>query len=164
MNQTIVPFNGAVEMGLRCLAILNDAFPSAYSLQKLVIFDYLTVHSDDAPGGPKGLHPQTPNRGGELLVRRDGLRKGLMLYLSRGLLERRFEKNGLYFVATDQSGCFLDTLDSEYIAPLRMRAGWVVESFGELSDEDLIKFVKENIGRWGAEFEWTSVLWEEEKL
>jgi hypothetical protein len=164
MNQQlpVILFNGAVEMGLRCLAILNEAFPSAYSLQKLVVFDYLTVHSDDAPGGPTGLHPQTPNRGGEILIRRDKLREGLMLYQSRGLIEQRFEQSGLYFVATDRSGGFLDALDAEYVEFLRLRAGWVIDRFGGLSDKDLGEFVHEHIESWGAEFEWSSVLWAEE--
>lgn len=161
-EQPIIPFNGPVEMGLRCLAILNEAYPAKYSLQKLVVFDYLTVHSDDAPGGPTGLHPQTPNRSGELLVRRETLSEGLMLYQSRGLLERRFEANGVYFAATERSGAFLDSLDSEYVFALRQLAGWVVQSFGELSDEELQEFVTEHIGVWGAEFELSSVLWEEE--
>jgi hypothetical protein len=52
------PFNSAVEIGLRSLCLLTAAFPAAYSLQRLVVFDYLLVHSDDMPGGPPGLHPQ----------------------------------------------------------------------------------------------------------
>lgn len=159
----IIPFNGAVEIGLRCLTVLSEAYPSAYSLQKLVVFDYLAVHSDDAPGGPSGLHPQTPNRGGELLVRRDMLRQGLMLYQSRDLVERRFEENGLYFVATDRSGSFLDALDADYVAALRRRASWVVDSFGTLLDDDVAGFVQDHIGEWGAEFEWSSVLWAEDE-
>jgi len=160
-DQTITLFNGPIEMGLRCLAILNEAYPAKYSLQKLVVFDYLAVHSDDAPGGPIGLHPQTPNRSGELLVRRETINQGLMLYQSRELLERRFDPNGVYFVATDRSGGFLDALDSEYAYALRQRACWVVQSFGELTDEELQEFITEHIGVWGAEFEWSSVLWEE---
>ena len=161
-DKPIIPFNGPVEMGLRCLTILNEAYPAKYSLQKLVAFDYLAVHSDDAPEGPTGLHPQTPNRSGELLVRRDTLSQGLMLYQSRGLLERRFDPKGVYFVATDRSGGFLDALNSEYVLALRQRAGWVVQNFGELPDEELQEFITEHIGVWGAEFELSSVLWEEE--
>ncbi len=162
-DQNIVPFNGPVETGLRCLAILSEAFPAIYSLQKLVVFDYLTVHSDDAPGGPKGLHPQTPYRSGELLVRRNRLREGLMLYQSRGLVEQRFEPLGLYFAATDRSGSFLDALDAEYVHMLRDRADWVVTRFGGLEDDELHQFVNEHIGVWGAEFEQSSVLWAEEE-
>lgn len=162
-EQSAMPFNGPVETGLRCLAILNEAFPAIYSLQKLIVFDYLSVHSDDAPGGPEGLHPQTPNRSGELLVRRDALREGLMLYQSRGLVERRFEPGGVYYTATERSGGFLDALDAAYVRVLRSRADWVVERFGAFDDHALLQFVNEHIGTWGAEFERASVLWAEEE-
>ena len=59
----LAPFNGPVEIGLRALALLNEAFPACYSMQRLVVFDYLVVHSDDMPGGPTGLHPKTPYAG-----------------------------------------------------------------------------------------------------
>lgn len=41
----LAPFNGAVEIGLRALTVLNEAFPGDYSLQRLVVFDYLVVRS-----------------------------------------------------------------------------------------------------------------------
>ena len=51
------PFNGPIEIGLRALVVLTEAFPAAYSLQRLVISDYLVVHSDDADG-PQGCTPK----------------------------------------------------------------------------------------------------------
>lgn len=161
-RQFIAPFNGPVEIGLRALAVLNDAHPEAYSLQRLVVFDYLIVHSDDIPGGPSGLHPQTPHRGGELLVRREALQKGLLLYQSRGLVERSYEKSGIFFAATERSASFLDALSTEYLLELRKRAAWLVRSFGEIPDSDLEKMIKEYVGEWGAEFSMESVLWSEE--
>jgi hypothetical protein len=158
----IAPFNGPVEIGLRALAVLNDAYPGAYSLERLVLFDYLIVHSDDIPGGPPGLHPQTPYRGGELLVRRGVLQEGLLLYQSRGLVERRYEESGVSFAATDRSAAFLDVLRTEYVVSLRERAVWLVENFGQTPDSDLEKMVREHIGKWGAEFAMESVLWSEE--
>jgi hypothetical protein len=158
----IAPFNGPVEIGLRALAVLNDAFPDAYSLQRLVIFDYLVVHSDDVPGGPAGLHPKTPHRGAELLVRRQALQEGLLLYQSRGLVERRYEEAGVFFSATERSAGFLDVLRTEYVIALRQRAAWLVASFGLLPDADLENLVRENLGTWGAEFAMESVLWAEE--
>jgi len=158
----IAPFNGPVEIGLRALAVLNEAYPDAYSLQRLVIFDYLIVHSDDIPGGPSGLHPKTPHRGGELLVRRGVLQEGLLLYQSRGLVERRYENSGVLFVATDRSASFLDALSADYVAGLRERAAWLVSNFGMLPDVDLEQIVRNHVGEWGAEFEMESVLWAEE--
>lgn len=155
------PFNGPVEIGLRALAILTRAFPMAYSLQRLVILDYVVVHSDDAPGGPPGLHPKTPRRSGELLVRRGAVQKGLMLYQSRGLVEQKFAPGGLFFAATERSALFVDVLKTGYVTELRQRADWVVDKFGKISDSDLENFARDHLGDWGAEFVLESVLWEE---
>ena len=163
-KQLVSPFNGPVEIGLRALCVLTTAFPTTYSLQRLVVFDYFLVHSDDIEGGPDGLHPQTPHRGGEILVRRCVLQEGLTLYESRGLIERIYRDGGISFAATDKSADFLDTLSTDYLKALRQRADWVVDSFGLLDDVGLDLMVRERIGMWGAEFAMESVLWTEESL
>jgi hypothetical protein len=156
------PFNGPVEIGLRALCVLTTAFPVAYALQRLVVLDYFLVHSDDIEGGPLGLHPRTPHRGGEILVRRGVIQDGLTLYESRGLIERVYKDGGIFFAATEKSADFLDTLSTEYFSALRARADWVVDSFGALHDTELDSIVRERIGTWGAEFSMESVLWTEE--
>ncbi|KAB2969761.1 MAG: threonine transporter [Thermoanaerobaculia bacterium] len=160
--QFVSPFNGPVEIGLRALCVLTTAFPTAYALQRLVVFDYFLVHSDDIEGGPEGLHPRTPHRGGEILVRRGVLQEGLTLYESRGLVERIYRDGGIFFAATDKSADFLDTLSTEYLKGLRERADWIVDSFGPLADGELDAMVRERIGTWGAEFLMESVLWTED--
>lgn len=154
------PFNGPIEIGLRALVILIEAFPIAYSLDRLVISDYLVVHSDDADG-PKGLHPKTPKRSGELLVRRESLQRGLLLYQSRGLIELRYEPDGIMFAATEASAAFIDVLKSQYVSDLRLRAEWLISRFQGLADKELHDFVERQRGDWGAEFEFESVLWED---
>lgn len=161
-TQFFSPFNGPVEIGLRALCVLTTAFPAAYALQRLVVFDYFLVHSDDIDGGPEGLHPRTPHRGGEILVRRGVIQDGLTLYEGRGLIERVYKDGGIFFAATDKSADFLDTLSTEYLADLRDRADWVVDSFGALDDVELDAMVRDRIGTWGAEFAMESVLWTEE--
>lgn len=160
--QLAAPFNGPVEIGLRSLCVLTTAYPSSYSLQRLVVFDYMLVHSDDMPGGPVGLHPQTPHRGGEILVRRGVLQDGLLLYQSRGLIEHVYQNGGVFYSATDRSAGFLDALSTDYVTDLRERADWVVDSFGRLGEAELDTMVRERIGKWGAEFAMQSVLWAEE--
>lgn len=158
----VSPFNGPVEIGLRALCLLTTAFPAAYALQRLVVYDYFLVHSDDIEGGPEGLHPRTPHRGGEILVRRGVIQEGLTLYESRGLVERVYEGGGIHFAATDKSADFLDALSAEYIQGLRERADWVVDRFQSLDDVELDLMVRSCIGTWGAEFSMESVLWTEE--
>lgn len=156
------PFNGPVESGLRAAVLLYTLFPEPASLQRLVIFDYLLIHSDDVPDGPPGLHPKTPYRSGELLVRRDTLRRGMLLYMSRGLIDDLYRDSGLAFAATERTGSFLDALTSEYVLALRSRSEWVVGRFASFDDRDLDGFVKQHLGEWGAEFEMDSVLWAED--
>ena len=38
--KALPPFNGPIEIGLRALTLLSEAFPFAYSLQRLVVSDY----------------------------------------------------------------------------------------------------------------------------
>jgi hypothetical protein len=161
-SQTQSPFNTPTETGLRSLCILTASFPSAYSLQRLVVLDYLLVHSDDIPDGPAGLHPQTPHRSGEILVRRSLVHNGLLLYQSRGLIETSYNASGVFFTATDHAAAFLDALDALYVTGLRDRADWLEDRFGSASDHELDLLVRAHIGEWGAEFTLESVLWAED--
>jgi hypothetical protein len=157
-KKILPPFNGPIEIGIRALSLLSEAFPASYSLQRLVVSDYLLVHSDDWPNGPPGLHPQTPHRGAELLVRRAVLEQGLLLYQSRGLLERHYTKAGVMFAATDRTAGFLDALSSGYAGELRDRAAWLASLFRDVSDGELLKIANSQVGEWGAEFAQESVL------
>lgn len=157
-TKVLPPFNGPIEIGLRALSLLSEAYPTAFSLQWLVVSDYLLVHSDDLPNGPPGLHPKTPHRGGELLVRRTALEQGLMLYQSRGLLDRHYTEAGVMFAATERTAGFLDALSSDYAIQLRDRAAWLVSLCAAVSDDKLLKIANAHVGEWGAEFTMESVL------
>jgi hypothetical protein len=132
------------------------------SLQRLVIFDYLMVHSDDLPNGPPGLHPKTPHRSGELLVRRQVLQDGLALFQSRGLATQLYATDGVYFSATESSAAFLDVLSSSYARELRQRAVWLQSTFGNVTDAHLEALARKHIVDWGAEFAMEAVLWAED--
>src|SRR4051794_31120319 len=107
-------FNSPVESGLRSLILLSEAFPEFYDLQRIIFLDYLLVHSGDAPGGPESIHPGTPNRSGEVLVRRGLIERGLDFLVSRGLVERRYDANGISFGASEYAAPLLDCLRAPY--------------------------------------------------
>jgi len=122
----------------------------------------LMVHSDDLPGGPPGLHPKTPHRSGELLVRRQVLQDGLTLFQSRGLVDRHYTKEGVLFSATESTAGFVDVLCSPYVRDLRQRAVWLCTTFGDVADADLELLANKHVGEWGAEFAMESVIWTED--
>ncbi|MEA5449317.1 ABC-three component system middle component 2 [Leptolyngbya sp. CCNP1308] len=149
------PFNSPLESGVRSLSILVAAFPRSLDLQYLVFFDYLTVHSRDVDG-PESLHAPIPMRSGELAVRRGLIERGLLLMISRDLIERLAQHDGFSYVAADAAAPFLDMLGAEYTLKLRKRSNWVISTFGNVSTED-IRDIERRIyhGGWASQFQLT---------
>ena len=137
---------------MRALTILASVFPRSVDLQRLVDFDYLTVHSGDA-GGPESLHASTPMRSGELLVRRQLIERGLLLMMSRGLIRRVSSPQGIEYVAEDAASPFLKALSSSYLHRLKERADWVAQNFAEASDEQLRELTARFFREWTTQFQ-----------
>lgn len=151
-TQVVEPFNSALETGLRSLAILEAAFPSRHDLQRLVELDYLVVHSADV-GGPESLHAPLPLRAGELLVRRQLIEKGLLLMMSKGLIERHSTETGIEYSASETASPYLANLAAIYTLLLRERAQWLVCNFEGFSTEQLRDLTRRFFARWSSEFE-----------
>lgn len=130
------PFNTPLEAGLRTLFLLSAAGNRGYDTQSLVYLDYLLVHSGDLDG-PPSLHPESPGKKGELLVRRQLVQAGLNLMRSRELVEQRFSSRGIQYAATRAGAHVAKQFESDYAASMRERAGWVIERFGRMQDKAL---------------------------
>ncbi|MGL5824044.1 MAG: ABC-three component system middle component 2, partial [Nocardioides sp.] len=61
----MTPLNGPLEVAVRVLMVLVEAFPEHLDLNRLVLLDHGLLHSADL-GGPESLHPPVPIRAGEL--------------------------------------------------------------------------------------------------
>lgn len=155
-------FNSPIECGLRSTVLLAECFPQMIDLQRLVNYDYLLVHSGDVDGGPESIHPATPHRSGELLVRRPMVEAGIKLLMSKSVIECQMTVSGMLYVAGEWSVAFLDSIETEYGDQLKDRAKWVVSRFSDLSDAALALFIRENWSHWGAEFEFQSLVRESE--
>lgn len=144
--------NGPIEIGLRSLILLVEAFPAELDLQRLVTLDYFLVHSADMPGGPESLHPPSPLRSGEVAVRRGMLEEGLVPYRSRGLVSQSLSEAGIRYRADDSAATLLDALSARYVAALRLRAEWVFQSVGLLDERELATVLSTSLDRWRSEF------------
>lgn len=144
-------FNSPLESGIRALALLTYAHPDSYDLQKLVMFDHFVVHTGDMTG-PESLHPSLPLRSAELLVRRQLVEKGLLLMMSRDLVDRIVDDKGIFYRAGELSETFLNSLTTSYLAELRLRAKWVVETFGNMDEIELRQVTRKFFDNWIEEF------------
>jgi hypothetical protein len=138
----IYPFNNSIETGLRTLCILNAMFPHSYDLETLVCMDYLCVHTGDFDESVKSLHPENPNRTGELFVRRSVIEEGLLLFISRGLVTTLYIESGIEYQATELSSSFLDKIVSPYSIAMMTRAEWLRHRFDQEDNKTIQQYVK----------------------
>lgn len=150
--KTTALFNGPVEIGMRAAMVLANAYPERLDLNRLVILDYIVVHSGDIPDGPPSLHPPTPLRAGEVTVRRGLLENGLHLLAMKGLVTRHLDESGITYSAQSEITAFLDALSSAYAHAVRDRAEWAVQRLNRLTDSQVRELFEESTGRWKTEF------------
>lgn len=145
-------FNGPLETGVRSVVILDAAFPTSYDLARLTWLDHLVVHTADIEG-PDSLHPDIPQRTGELLVRRRLVEDGLKLMARVHLVVGIPEPEGIMYCATDEGTAFVDSLRSPYAKTLKERAAWLATKLSDMSYHDLAALIEQRIGRWAVEFQ-----------
>ena len=131
-RMTARTFNGPLEAGLRSVALLVAAYPAAYDIRQLTIFDYLLVRTSEL-NGPESLHPPSPIQSPDATVRRKIVQDGIDLMISRSLICREPTLAGITFVAGDAAAPFLDSLCSPYLERMKERANWIGDYFKESS-------------------------------
>ncbi|HDR8054789.1 TPA: hypothetical protein QCY45_005784 [Bacillus cereus] len=151
-QKDIFLFNTPLEIGIRALVILNTLENEFLGIDKLIIYDYLVLHTSDVEGGPSSVHPATPHRSGELIVKRKAMLDGLNLMYSKDLVKIHFMEDGVKYGISEISNLFLIHFSSAYVQKLKQNAQWVVEEFRDYSEDALNQYIKNNIDKWGGEF------------
>jgi hypothetical protein len=146
------PLNGPLEVAIRVLTVLTEAFPARLDLNRLVLLDHGLLHSADL-GGPESLHPPVPLRSGELGVKRERVQGGVEVLIRAGLAHMEPSTEGIHFWASERAAGFVRLLETEYAHALTERAAWVVGHFGDMSDADLREAMRSVSGHWAEEFE-----------
>lgn len=146
-------FNSPLETGVRSIVLLNAATPQAFDLTHLTWLDHLVVHTEDLPNGPPSLHPDIPQRSGELIVRRSIVEEGLKLMARLHMVEERYDAEGISYASTEEASLFVQLMRTDYGRSLKERAAWVVKYVTESDTTFLAKLIQEKVGRWTIEFQ-----------
>ncbi|MCC3243807.1 threonine transporter [Methylocystis sp. WRRC1] len=151
-RMTARTFNGPLEAGVRSVALLVAAYPAAYDIRQLTIFDYLLVRTSEL-NGPESLHPPSPVQSPDATVRRKIVQAGIDLMISRSLICREPSLAGITFVAGDAAAPFLDSLASPYLERMKERADWIAAYFKDRPQEAVAETVQQIFDKWVAEFQ-----------
>ncbi|UWE17698.1 ABC-three component system middle component 2 [Herbaspirillum huttiense] len=147
-------FNSTLETGIRALVVLEAFYPRCCDLMEMTWLDHLVVHTGDLDGQdvPESLHPDLPNRAGELLVRRQLVEKSLRLMQQVHLIEVIETEDGIVFGASEDAPSYLDLLQAPYSLALKERANWMADRFAGMKTAEMRALIESRIGRWTAEF------------
>lgn len=148
-------FNSTLETGIRALVVLEAFYPRCCDLMEMTWLDHLVVHTGDLDGHnvPESLHPDLPNRTGELLVRRQLVEQSLRMMQQVHLIEVIETEAGIEFCASEEAPSYLDLLQAPYSLALKQRAQWMANHFSGMDTAEMRALIDSRIGRWVAEFQ-----------
>jgi hypothetical protein len=145
-------FNGPLEAGIRAVVVLGAAYPRCFDVQRLTAFDYLLVRTRQL-GGPDDLHPATPIQTPATEVRRKVIQDALHLMMTRDLVARRVDNDGIRYCAGEAAAMFLDALRTPYLKGLKDRARWLVHHLADYSDAEFDGLMRRFFDMWVVEFQ-----------
>lgn len=148
------PFNSTLETGIRALLVLEAFYPRHCDLMEMTWFDHLIVHTGDIDGQdvPESLHPDLPNRTGELLVRRQLVERSLRMMQQMHLVDVFDTETGIEFCASEEAPSYVELLQAPYSLALKERARWMANRFAQQESVEIRKLIEGWIGRWTTEF------------
>jgi hypothetical protein len=148
----VLTFNGPLESGIRSVALLGAAYPTAYDIGQLTALDYLLLRTAELDG-PDSLHPPSPIQSPDATVRRKVVQDGIDLMASRDLIERLPSSAGIVYSATDTAVPFLEALGGPYLSRLKERADWIVNYFEGQPVDAVSRTVRQIFDKWVIEFQ-----------
>lgn len=143
-------YNTPLEIGIRSLIILYTN-KAPMDVDRLMYFDYLCLHTRDIDG-PESLHAPIPNRGVQVYSKRELIRKGISVLVSKELIDVAPDETGFCFQINEAGIKFLSFFQTTYFVELVERAFWVANKFSNLPTPNLRMIIDEKIPHWGSEF------------
>jgi hypothetical protein len=144
-------YNTPIEIGLRCLIILNENTRRSIDLERLMYIDFLALNTFDF-GGPESIHPPLPNRGVQVYSRRSLIQKGVLILLSKQLIEIQSTALGFSYLINSAGKSFLKYFESQYFFSLVERVKWSTSYLSNYSTAEIEQILNQNFSTWGSEF------------
>lgn len=145
-------YNTNAEIGCRILLLLGSV-KGPCSVERLSYYDYFSLHLNDLIDGCEGLHPSNPNHSSEIIIKRKTIKNAITYLISKGLLTVVYSASGFKYKNTNLADCLIELLDNTYSLKYKKCVIEVDKFFRDMQDDDITKYVTNNIGKWVGQFE-----------
>lgn len=124
-----------------------------YSAERLGYYDYFSLHLNDLKDGYEGLHPSNPNHSSEIIIKRKTIKNAITYLIGKGLLAVVYSTSGFKYKNTDLADHLIKMLDNTYSLKYKECVIEVDEFFRYSKDDEITRYVTNNIGKWVGQFE-----------
>lgn len=145
-------YNTNQEIGCRVLLMLGMV-KIAYSLERIIYYDYFSLHLNDLSEEYDGLHPSNPNHSSEIIIKRNTIQNAISYLISKGLLTVIYSASGFKYQNTELGYHLIEVLDNDYSVKYKKCVIEVDKYFRDMKDEEIMDYVTKNIGKWIGQFE-----------
>ncbi|GEM_PF-4756807 len=150
--------NSTIEVALRVLVILTINCSEKFDVERLGYYDYVSTRLNDYNDKFKSLHPYTPYKHGELIVKRELIQSALALLLKKDLVKIEYGTEGVNYYSNKYSSYFLSHFKSEYYLELCKHVEVASNNLSNIKTEDLRKLFKRNINKMEMQFKFECLI------
>lgn len=130
-------FNSAFEMELRILLLLLESKDEKYTVDRIVVLDFITCYSADFSLPYGNLHGENNYKFGEISNRRMLVQEAIKQLVTRGFVQVEIDK-GYYFSISELGRDYAKKLKSSYAKEYKMIARAVIKKYRKESDEGIL--------------------------
>ncbi len=134
-------FNSPFEMMLRVLLLLSQDKKNYYSVDRIVLIDFVSCYAADFQLPYSNLHGTNNYKFGEIASRRQLVQEAIKLLVTKGLIEVKVDKGYLFCISV--SGFeYAKKLESSYATEYKAISKSAIRKFRKESDENIMKLVR----------------------
>ncbi len=137
-------FNGRFELALRILLILGQQ--KSLSLDKLLVFDFITTYAASFNLAKNNLHGDNAFNYSEIASRREMMNKGIRLLRMYKLVDINYSNQSGYGYHLTELGQVIEKqLHDQYAIEYRKSLIKVINKYSQFSSKKLMKLIDTNL-------------------
>ena len=134
-------FNSPFEMMLRVLLLLSQDKKNYYSVERIVLLDFVSCYAADFQLPYSNLHGTNNYKFGEIASRRKLVQEAIKLLVTKGMIDVKIDR-GYLFGISGLGLTYIKKLESSYATEYKSISKAAIKKFRKESDENILDLVR----------------------